>query len=77
MDTYHESPKCAGLVDSSPTNAENENGANGRRQIGGDGLNVIEELRSLSRLDDRNPEDGNDKQNNNEYTTHNHQLDLG
>ena len=73
---YHESPKGSGFVDSSPSNAQYENGANGRSQIRSDGLNVIEELRSLSRLDDGNPQNRNYQQNHHENTTNQHQFDL-
>ena len=74
--TYHETPEGAGFVDSAPSDAQDEDGADGRRQIRRDRLNVVEELRSLSRFDDRDPQDRHHQENQDEETTHDHQLDL-
>lgn len=43
------------FIDSLAENGEGEDSGNGRSQITGDGLNVVEELAALSRLNDGDP----------------------
>ncbi len=56
--TGHQAPEGARLVDPGPEDGQDVDGADGRRQVGGHPLNVVEELTArLGGLDDGNPED--------------------
>ncbi len=54
----HEAPEGARLVAPWPEDCQEVNGADGRRQVRSDGLDVREELRALGGVDDGDPDDG-------------------
>jgi len=52
-----EAPKGPRLGHAVPNKGHDEDGGDGRRQIGRDGLDVQEQLRVLKAQNDRNPQD--------------------
>ncbi len=72
----HEAPECAGLVAPGPEDGEQVDGADGRRQVAGDGLDVGEELRALRRIDDGDPDDGDHHQHHHEGAPGEQELGL-
>lgn len=66
--------KCEGFthwfIDSLAENGEDEDSSNRWSQITGDGLNVVEELPALSRLNDGDPRDTHADQKQHEHPAH-------
>lgn len=57
-----------GLVDAFAEDGEHEDGGDGRREIAGDGLDVVEELAALGRLHDGDPGDAHSDQEQDEHS---------
>jgi hypothetical protein len=55
------------LIDTLTEDGEHEGGCDGRGQVAGDGLDVVEELAALSRLDHRDPRYTHPDQNQDKY----------
>lgn len=59
------------LVDPPPQDGQQEDGSDGRSQVAGHGLDVVEQLAAIGRLDDGDPEDAEHHQNQDKYPVDN------
>ena len=75
-ETNHQSPECSGFIGPGPEYGQQIHSADGRSEVTSDGLDVVEQLRSLAGLDDRDPNNGDSNKNQDEYSPNQQQLHL-